>query len=1229
MNRYVIAGAGISKDPPSDLPSWWEFNDSILNAIKRKATELLPAAHDAISNININDLPVQCVSDLIVREGAGNSYFPLLKMLDSAKPNANHYALAEMAELGDLQGIITTNFDTLIEHAFRLRHVPLLVVSEEKDFYKALECNYCVLYKIHGTVTSESTLIDTVTQKSKGLSAEKQMVLGKKIENSDIHVIGFSGADFEFHADYIPISNTIRTGGKIQWIFQPNSSLNPAVNKMAKTYGARFQPQQQTLKVYFENQGIDYSEKVHIAHSLSDSSAVKQAASALIEDFLNLPHIGFETCVGYCISLLNNLGNFDNAEDLSVSYEKHLEENGITVFSLSGIVAIARHFIPKNPDKAIKWLNTSLKILEKFNTLENEISVSTNTEATRKELQTNFLTIYANLGLAYFQKAEYKTAREHFFFAIELAQELRNDNILGTCLFNDARSEFKIDKNNDVFIDKLKAALIPTKESGNAQIFEEIQEHLSKTYMLVGEYENARQSLEKAEQLISITINRIASLRVAMIRFEYEVRNANYSKAKSVIEHAYSIAQSQNEQHFYSFICLRIRNLLSNENNLEELTKQFKEKNFKSLIQKAINTILSEYPIEMPCFILNAVRNCRSWQTNAIYHIYIGNMEAALDNYIHGCVELLTEQKFNRSFDVSVCATKLSIQLSNTKSESIARYYKACALFENGRYSEAEDEFNIIIKMDSAADALRKAWTFIELAHLSLLKSDIIAAMKHYAHAQLCFADLNDPEQFFTACIAFIRQLVSLKLYEQAIEKAELLLNELANVIVRGKIDVSLFVQSTESIIAQCQLCMKDSCTTNTPESVATKALTLHEQGDIEEAWNEMILAQSMYSAKENNDGVSKCLNNMGNFCIAEKRYSLAIHYHIQSYKVKAQLKNFNGMIAEANIIIQLHMMCDDKKELENWVNKAKGLVVQHPHKANTPVLCATLANTEILRGNIAEALSYAKISQSGLKYVNEINGMAKDEIMQLIKQNNDIIFTIEQIDVQQENDTGHYMNRITKLAGIYIHRKDFEKCLQLLNNLCEEALSDDFKKGMVEGTYGNLFLEKGNYTEAVERYQNSILYFENSVEDFSEAKTTNIMNALNGIAKAYDATGQSDTAIAILKKAITRHDLSKSSEFDLIISLCNRLHNKIQTVEMNDEMENKILNEVKELLKRASTLPGDSYRFGAYHTTRGNMFALAGDMQQREEFVAASEYFLKCNSPFYDEIIEIIKKLK
>src|SRR5215467_11749532 len=165
----VFAGAGISMLPPSCLPDWKGFNRSLLEEIKASALSLpnlIDEAAAVIRRLDIDSLGVEAFSDIIVESLADDDYFPLLKVLDSDRPNAHHLAMAKLGQSGACPAIVTTNFDRLLERAFA---PDLLEVFATPEDFRRNPQKPCALYKVHGSVDDASTLRDTVSQKLRGL----------------------------------------------------------------------------------------------------------------------------------------------------------------------------------------------------------------------------------------------------------------------------------------------------------------------------------------------------------------------------------------------------------------------------------------------------------------------------------------------------------------------------------------------------------------------------------------------------------------------------------------------------------------------------------------------------------------------------------------------------------------------------------------------------------------------------------------------------------------------------------------------------------------------------------------------------------------------------------------------------------------------------------------------------------------------------------------------------
>src|SRR5690349_9408064 len=123
--------------PPSSLPSWSAFNETLLAEIKECALGmpgLAGAAQAAITGLSLQQIGFTVFSEAIVKIITAEGYFPVLQALDGTQINANHQALAQLAAAGSVRAIVTTNFDTLIEQAFAGAGVPLRVAATASEY---------------------------------------------------------------------------------------------------------------------------------------------------------------------------------------------------------------------------------------------------------------------------------------------------------------------------------------------------------------------------------------------------------------------------------------------------------------------------------------------------------------------------------------------------------------------------------------------------------------------------------------------------------------------------------------------------------------------------------------------------------------------------------------------------------------------------------------------------------------------------------------------------------------------------------------------------------------------------------------------------------------------------------------------------------------------------------------------------------------------------------------
>jgi hypothetical protein len=224
-NLLIVCGAGVSVAPPSNLPSWWDFNTALFETLRGEAAKALPDVADTLMASSLEGrMPVTAFSELVVSTFAGDGYFSLLTTLDSAMPNANHFAMAALAVQGVLTDIVSFNFDTLIEQAFRAKKIPLQVLVRPEDYDRPFSSkNGTRLHKIHGSVTDAATLIDTVTQKLKGLAVGRRDRMRSLFSQRHVLFLGFSGADFEFGADYLPMDANANGGTGFTWLYRGTS----------------------------------------------------------------------------------------------------------------------------------------------------------------------------------------------------------------------------------------------------------------------------------------------------------------------------------------------------------------------------------------------------------------------------------------------------------------------------------------------------------------------------------------------------------------------------------------------------------------------------------------------------------------------------------------------------------------------------------------------------------------------------------------------------------------------------------------------------------------------------------------------------------------------------------------------------------------------------------------------------------------------------------------------
>lgn len=142
----VFCGAGISID--SGLPSADDLRAALL--------ELLPASEREVDWLRHYGMPFEEFLEAIHNHVALG---PIRDLFAEGEPSAGHRFVADLASLGYLQTIATTNFDELIEKALRDGRVPYRVAWRPEDLTVAARDEGSVsVVKLHGTVSDPDSL---------------------------------------------------------------------------------------------------------------------------------------------------------------------------------------------------------------------------------------------------------------------------------------------------------------------------------------------------------------------------------------------------------------------------------------------------------------------------------------------------------------------------------------------------------------------------------------------------------------------------------------------------------------------------------------------------------------------------------------------------------------------------------------------------------------------------------------------------------------------------------------------------------------------------------------------------------------------------------------------------------------------------------------------------------------------------------------------------------------
>lgn len=228
----LLVGSGISIDPPSSLPTGFHFMQELIGRVVPE-----PVHGDVLALVDHGREGMRGPGDFLrfedLMEFLSRSIDTDLRVLDgyaaSTTCNLNHLFLAQMIKRG--HAVLTTNFDSLIEHALMESEVPrdrIRPIIHQEDWEAQGDAQEYRVYKLHGSLIDvrdgcdcrrsiQATIGQIAAGKQEMLQLEpwKRNVIRSLLQDGDLVIAGYSGLD-DF--DVLPTLWSISSEKNVLWV---------------------------------------------------------------------------------------------------------------------------------------------------------------------------------------------------------------------------------------------------------------------------------------------------------------------------------------------------------------------------------------------------------------------------------------------------------------------------------------------------------------------------------------------------------------------------------------------------------------------------------------------------------------------------------------------------------------------------------------------------------------------------------------------------------------------------------------------------------------------------------------------------------------------------------------------------------------------------------------------------------------------------------------------------
>jgi tetratricopeptide (TPR) repeat protein len=967
----IFAGAGVSLLPPSSLPDWFGFNEAILEESKASALRIVSdldrSAAEEIQAINLKEFPVQSFSDLVVRCFAGESYFSVIEVLDSEFTNANHSALAELSRSGILRSIVTTNFDTLIERAFRQAGVGLNVVCAPDDYaFDDPLGKECFLYKIHGSTTNSKTLVDTVSQKVRGLSLYARARLAHLYSRFHVVVLGFSGADLEFGKDYLALSAVSSAGPGVTWVTRRGGRITPLGQNVVDRAGGKGAVLSAELPDFFQQLGARIP---RATGSPTTSQEANRQARERVRRFLGELHAGPFASAALCSHLLLQQGKYSAAKSLSGSLVKALNHLGnrlpiTTLFAFGALESIAIY--EHDFEEGERWAREKIALIDSWDQQLFTGVGNPPTASILREWQSNLSAAWSNIGLCHIFMGKLDEARMDLEKALELASAANDLSSSSVIHLNFAQLAKASDETVNFQIEYLRLAELRAREAGSAQILYEAALLEAKALISICEYASAAAALERARKyglLVGPAAVNVLNVELAELKarrrqldaareliLNYINSNADVDRlrcAKARIKFAFLLS-------FHKPFCPEIVHGLEwilEEMNSGRLPKDGGEglPSFEAVLRRR-NEILEGSNIDTPNFLLHFRESepgseLRLRQEIAVFE-FRGEMEKVAERFRKLLSLTYYASHPRRRLDLGNCLYECGVVGDDRSVTRVGLETMATAYQEIGELREAAETWERALALEPTGSSEERAFLMLGLARskiklglgdeaTKLLKSaedvnfklrDPIVVFRNAVAIARLFAELDGP----TAALRVLERYRHLReevspdeLESEATLLATLKQNSKIAALRERPLFLFLEGQSPKLNPKQIESLEHES---QGPEDWDTLGRIALDSGDLRNARRLFLMSVRAYSENGRTAALSQSLLNLAAIASMEGRWYEAIEHYRETLEIR---KNLGDRASEIRASVALASAYLEVENYPSALNLAQNVLTQ------------------------------------------------------------------------------------------------------------------------------------------------------------------------------------------------------------------------------------------------------------------------------------------------------------